>query len=139
MHDSHVCAILDAMKPSPFEQFVTFISVRDLHASDAFYGNLLGLPLALDQGTCRIYRVAGDAYLGVCQRSDAAASQTHGSLILTLVVQDVDGWHRYLADHGVTIEQPPQHNPRFNIYHCFLRDPDGYLVEIQRFLDPAWP
>jgi hypothetical protein len=26
-----------------------------------------------------------------------------------------------------------------NIYHCFLRDPNGYLIEIQRFLDPAWP
>jgi len=25
------------------------------------------------------------------------------------------------------------------IYHCFLRDPNGYLLEIQRFLDPAWP
>lgn len=131
--------MLGAMRSSHFEQFVTFIYVRDLHASDAFYSGLLGLSLALDQGTCRIYRVAGDAYLGICQRSDAVAPPTPGSLILTLVAQDVDGWHRYLADRGVTIEQPPQYNPRFNIYHCFLRDPDGYLVEIQRFLDPAWP
>ncbi|OQY24133.1 MAG: hypothetical protein DRJ03_06405 [Chloroflexi bacterium] len=29
-------------------------------------------------------------------------------------------------------------NPRYNIYHCFLRDPNGYLIEIQRFLDSAW-
>ena len=26
-----------------------------------------------------------------------------------------------------------------DIYHFFLRDPDGYLIEVQRFLDPAWP
>jgi catechol 2,3-dioxygenase-like lactoylglutathione lyase family enzyme len=126
------------MQPSPFQQFVTFIYVRDLHVSSAFYGDLLGLALALDQGTCRIYRVAGDAYLGICLRNDTAASPMLGSLILTLVVQDVDGWHHYLANRGVTVEQPPQYNPRFNIYHCFLRDPDGYLVEIQRFLDPTW-
>ena len=25
-----------------------------------------------------------------------------------------------------------------HIYHCFLRDPNGYLIEIQRFLNPAW-
>ncbi len=127
------------MRPSSFEQFVTFIYVRDIRASDAFYGDLLGLPLVLDQGACRIYRVAGDAYLGVCQQRDAAVAQAPGSLILTLVASDVDGWHRYLAERGVPVEQAPQYNPRFNIYHCFLRDPDGYLIEIQRFLDPEWP
>ncbi len=30
-------------------------------------------------------------------------------------------------------------NPEYRIYHCFLRDPDGYQIEIQRFDDPAWP
>ena len=33
---------------------------------------------------------------------------------------------------------PPALNPEYGIYHCFLRDPNGYLVEIQRFLDPSW-
>lgn len=127
------------MKPSSFDQFVTFIYVRDLHASAAFYENLLGLPLVLDQGSCRIYRVAGDAFLGICQRRDAVAPPPSDALILTLVTHDVDGWHRYLAEGGVVVEKPPQYNPAYNIYHCFLRDPDGYLVEIQRFLDPAWP
>jgi catechol 2,3-dioxygenase-like lactoylglutathione lyase family enzyme len=113
--------------------------VRDLHISAAFYENLLGLPLALDQGSCRIYRVAGDAFLGICQRSDAGDPSPSRALILTLVTHDVDEWHRYLAERGVVVEKPPQYNPVYNIYHCFLRDPDGYLVEIQRFLDPAWP
>jgi len=113
--------------------------VRDLHISAAFYENLLGLPLALDQGSCRIYRVAGNAFLGICQQRDAVAPSPSGALILTLVTHDVDGWHRYLAERGVVVEKPPQYNPVYNIYHCFLRDPDGYLVEIQRFLDPAWP
>ena len=34
--------------------------------------------------------------------------------------------------------RPPAHNPRFGIYHLFLRDPDGHLVEIQRFDDADW-
>ena len=37
------------MKPPSFDQFVTFIYVRDLHISAAFYENLLGLLLVLDQ------------------------------------------------------------------------------------------
>lgn len=27
---------------------------------------------------------------------------------------------------------------RCRIYHCFVKDPSGYTVEIQRFEDPRW-
>jgi catechol 2,3-dioxygenase-like lactoylglutathione lyase family enzyme len=33
----------------------------------------------------------------------------------------------------MTVPKPPAHNPRYGIYHCFLHDPNGYLVEIQSF------
>ena len=59
-------------------------------------------------------------------------------LILTLVTSEVDAWHQYLSDRGVGFEKPPSLNPQYDIYHCFLRDPNGYLIEIQRFNDPAW-
>jgi catechol 2,3-dioxygenase-like lactoylglutathione lyase family enzyme len=32
----------------------------------------------------------------------------------------------------------PAFNADFRIYHCFFPDPNGYLLEIQRFDDPAW-
>lgn len=59
-------------------------------------------------------------------------------MILTLVTSEVDAWHQYLRDQGVSFEGPPALNPKYDIYHCFLRDPNGYLIEIQRFNDPAW-
>ena len=58
-------------------------------------------------------------------------------VILTLVTVDVDIWHGYLACQGVALE-PPTHNPTYGIYHFFLQDPNGYLIEIQRFDDPEW-
>ena len=124
----------------PFDQQVTFLYARDLAASAHFYGDLLGLPLVLDQGPCRIYRVTGDAFLGVCQR--AAAELQPATVIFTFVVDDrdaVDSWYATLADRGVVFEKAPALNPTYNIYHCFLRDPSGYLLEIQTFLDAAWP
>jgi catechol 2,3-dioxygenase-like lactoylglutathione lyase family enzyme len=57
---------------------------------------------------------------------------------LTIVTPEVDGWYRHLRDRGVVFQEPPALNPRYNIYHSFLRDPNGYLIEIQRFLDPSW-
>jgi catechol 2,3-dioxygenase-like lactoylglutathione lyase family enzyme len=124
--------------PRPqLEQQVTFLYTRDLQASAAFYEQVLGLPLVLDQGACRIYRVAGSAFVGICTRPDAPIQPA--GIILTLVTQDVDRWYAYLAAQGVMFEKPPAFNPAYNIYHCFLRDPSGYLVEIQTFRDPAWP
>lgn len=126
------------MTPPSFEAAITFLYTRDLEATAHFYEAVLGLPLALDQGDCRIYRL-GDhappaAMVGFCRRADAPA-QPQG-IILTLLTPDVDGWYAQLRAQGVTFEKPPTLNDAYRIYHCFLRDPNGYLLEIQRFLDP---
>lgn len=114
---------------------ITFCYTPDLERTAAFYAGILGLELVLDQGACRIFRVRGDAYLGFCRRDGAPRPD---GVILTLVSDDVDGWYRSLAARGVSFDKPPAHNPDFGIYHCFLRDPAGYLVEIQRFDDARW-
>ncbi len=118
----------------PIHQQITFVMVRDLKATADFYENKVGLTLAVDQGSCRIYRVVGDAYLGFCERPDSVGP-TNG-VILTLVTPEVDGWYERLAALGVAFDKPPAVHPGYNIYHCFARDPDGYRLEIQRFLDP---
>ena len=125
------------MPHPPIQQQVSFLYTRDLAATAHFYEGTLGLTLALDQGDCRIYRVSRDGFLGFCQRQEAPGHPA--GVILTLVTLEVDEWHRYLSDRGVAFEKPPTLNAKYNIYHCFLRDPNGYLIEIQRFLDPAWP
>lgn len=121
----------------PIDQQVTFLYTHDLEATARFYEEVLGLALALDQGSCRIYHVAGSAFLGFCQREEDP--ERPQGVILTLVTAEVDRWYETLRENGVTFEKPPAHNPRYNIYHCFLRDPNGYLIEIQTFLDPSWP
>jgi catechol 2,3-dioxygenase-like lactoylglutathione lyase family enzyme len=119
------------------DQQVTFLTTRDLDRTADFYENLLQLPLVLDQGVCRIYQVDGAAFIGFCQHLEVA--ERPEGVIITLVSQEVDEWYAYLQAREVPIEKAPALNPKFNIYHLFLRDPNGYLIEIQRFLDPAWP
>lgn len=118
-----------------FDAQITFCYTKDLEKTAAFYEHALGLTLALDQGGCHIYCVASKAFIGFCTRKDAAEPQ---GVVLTLVTDNVDEWHARLAEQGVVFEKAPAFNPDYNIYHCFLRDPNGYLVEIQRFEDPAW-
>ena len=119
------------MPLSSITQQITFLYTRNLPATTNFYEQVLGFPLWLDQGDCRIYQVTGGGYIGFCQRQQTP-EQPEG-VILCLVTEDVDAWWKMLAGKGIEFEKPPQHNPNHNIYHCFVRDPNGYLIEIQRF------
>lgn len=120
---------------SRFDSQITFCYTGDLKETAYFYEKLLGFESVLDQGGCRIYRVAEQAFLGFCERAETAAPD---SVVLTLVTEDVDEWFEELRTAGVVFEKEPAFNPDYNIYHCFFRDPSGYMLEIQRFEDPRW-
>lgn len=123
----------------PTDQQITFLYTRDLETTAHFYNEIMGLPLKLDQGSCRIYQASQTSYIGFCERQDAPNEPPAPGLhqvILTFVTQEVDAWYDCLSRRGVVFEEPPSVNTEYNIYHCFLRDPNDYLIEIQRFLHP---
>lgn len=121
----------------PVDAQITFVLTNDLEESARFYESVLGLPLAVDQGSCRIYCVLESrAYLGICQ-GDATPADLSG-LIITLVTSDVDGWYERIVARGWECEHPPSRNEAYEIYHFFLRDPSGYRIEIQRFERDDW-
>lgn len=120
----------------PISEFIVFLPAPHWEATREFYERVLGLRLALEQVDCVIYQVAGAGYLGFCNRAETP--QPAERVILTLVSSEVDEWHARLLAHGVEITKPPAHNERYQIYHLFARDPNGYLIEIQRFDDPRW-
>ena len=113
--------------------FIGFYPCRDLRRATLFYGRL-GLEVARDQGSCVIFRVAAGAYLGFCEHD--RSSPEHPGLIVTLLVDDVDAAYKQLSAVGAPTEGLPRVNERFGIYHFFARDPEGYRLEVQRFLDP---
>lgn len=115
-----------------FTGLIAFYGAPDLDATHRFYHELLGLPLYKDQGVCRIYEVPGGGMVGFCQHMKVAIEGK--SPIITFLTDDVDGVYAHLEEAGVHADYPPKENPRYNIYHFFVRDPNGYAVEIQRFL-----
>lgn len=115
---------------------IVFLATNNLPDTSDFYEKTLGLPLALDQGKCRIYKVASEGYIGFCEKKEPHPVE---GVIITMVTKDVDEYCDLLRTRGVSFEKEPVFNAEYNIYHCFLRDPNGYQVEIQRFEDPKWP
>ena len=91
----------DNMERSIFEQMITFIYVSDLDQSKRFYEEIMGFPLRLDQGTCRIVEInqKGGGLLGYCAQEKN--SDLANGLIITLVTSAVDNWYDYLIDCGV--------------------------------------
>ncbi|MDT3683327.1 MAG: VOC family protein [Truepera sp.] len=118
------------------DAFLTFLPTHDLDAADGFYRGVLGLELVRDQGTCRIYRVREGAYVGFCLGSPVIPGQHR--VFLTLLVRDVQAAYDELTARGARPSTPVEHVAAFGITRFLVRDPHGYLVEVQRF-DQALP
>lgn len=124
------------MRPShdATSKLITFLYYADLPRAMAFYEEVLGLPLAIDQGWSKIYRITEGGYVGL-------VDETRGShrahpvkpVQICLRVADVDAWQRWLESRGVTILKTAE-SRELGIRVIVLNDPEGYQIEIQSVL-----
>lgn len=120
------------MKDLTIKQLITFLPTQKLEEVEKFYSEHLKLEKILDQGDCLIFKVISGAYIGFCKRN---YEESKNQIILTLVTDQVDDYYQSLIQSGVVCEASPKINEKYRIYHFFIKDPNGYLVEIQQFLD----
>jgi len=121
------------MRELTISQQITFLFTHDLNRTASFYENTLGLELLIDQGSCKIYKVTVEGWIGFCERMNEQLYTSN--IIFTIVTSEVDEWYEKLKAKGVEFDRSPKINEQYNIYHCFFRDPNGYLIEIQKFID----
>jgi uncharacterized glyoxalase superfamily protein PhnB len=115
---------------------ITFFYYLDIHAVIPFYEQVLGFELVLDQGLARIYRIAPNSYFGIVDGNRGHLRyQPKSAALLTIVAEDVEGWHENLAKAGAAALTEVRHGTHCD--HFFFEDPFGYALEIQRFRDPA--
>ena len=116
-----------------FKEFITFLGTKDLKATSDFYQNILGLTVYKDQGVCLIFNINEQSKIGFCSHTSVIHDEK--SPIITLVTEDVDEIYNKIINAGLHIKEKPRINQKFNIYHFFFKDPNGYTIEIQNFLD----
>lgn len=116
-----------------FKEFITFLGTKDIIMTSNFYQNILGLTLYKDQETCLIFNINDQGKIGFCKHISVIHNDK--SPIITLVTEDVDKVYKKLVDAGLKLIEKPKVNHRFHIYHFFFKDPNGYTIEIQKFLD----
>ena len=117
---------------------ITFLTYEHLAAGDHFYRQVLGLPLIEDQGWAKVYRIHGAANVGIVETRRGPVEKPVGAgTLLSIVVEDVDAWYERLKDEPtIEILGPPAMVATILVYSFFLKDPAGYLIEIQAFTDP---
>lgn len=115
------------------ELAITFFYYRDLPSAMRFYEDVMGLPLAIDQGWCKIYQLCPGAHVGLV---DEARGMHRAAPVkpvqLCLRVGDADAWHRYATDHALPALSGIFENAALGIRAFVFEDPEGYQIEIQQ-------
>ena len=123
------------MRPT-INQTVIFTYTDDLTAASEFFRETMELDFVVDQGHCHIFRLNEKSFLGVC---DLPGRPTENAAVtITIVSDDVEGWHRFLTSKGVKYVKEPSHSQKFNVYSSLFISPHGYRIEIQKFDDSRW-
>ena len=116
---------------------ITFLYYHKLEQVIPFYEESLGLELVEDQGWAKIYRVHGDAYLGiVAGKKGLHSPRQENAVLVTLVVDNAAQWYIELQKADVEMLSELQNREDIGIQCFFVKDPGGYTLEIQQFLRP---
>ena len=122
------------MPNQEIEGQITFFYYRNLQGAVDFYENIMGFELAVDQGWSKIFKASDNAYVGVVdERYGYHKASPTKPVMLTLLVPDVDAWYRHFEQKGVISLSQPHDNDELGIRTFLLEDPEGYVIEIQKF------
>ena len=111
---------------------ITFQYYRDLPRAMAFYEDILGFELAIDQGWSKIYRIDGQAHVGLVDETRGMQNWAENKTVqLCLRVPDVDAWHAWAAAHKVDGLTAPKDSAELGIRAFVMNDPEGYQIEVQ--------
>ena len=112
------------------------LHVRDMEASNHFYGELLGLPRLPRPD----FNFDGAWYAFGNQELHLIANPNHDPTPrfythFALRVADAHAAHAALIEAGIAIHSGPGLRPDGAV-QVYILDPDGYLIEITSFPDP---
>lgn len=125
--------------PAPSEGLLVtmFITVRKIARSREFYSEVLGVTVVLEENPC-IVKLANSWIImnpgggptpdkpGITVVNYEPGDTT--SIFLNLRVADISACYRQWCDRGGSFLTPPI--DRGAEIRCYLRDPDGYLIEV---------
>jgi predicted enzyme related to lactoylglutathione lyase len=111
---------------------ITFVYFKNLAKAMAFYEEVLGFTLVIDQGFCKIYQASSNGMVGLVDevRGFHKANDIK-PIILCYRVPDVDEWYAFIKEKGVEIYRDIKTSQEEKIRAFLFHDPEGHVIEIQ--------
>ncbi len=107
------------------------LQVQDLEACERFYVEVLGMQLLRRAHADLVYLTLGNDNLSLSRAKRATGDDPQRLDHFGFVVdrrEDVDAWHAYLKEAGVTLTgEPHDHGDGGRSFYCL--DPDGNSVQ----------
>jgi catechol 2,3-dioxygenase-like lactoylglutathione lyase family enzyme len=114
------------------------LNVRHLEAMKRFYVDLLGFAVEWEPDPDNVYLSSGIDNLAFHRTAGgdsgaagtgAAASPLDHLGVIVRRPEDVDAWAAFLEEQGVVVQAKPRTH-RDGARSCYVRDPDGNVVQI---------
>jgi predicted enzyme related to lactoylglutathione lyase len=120
-------------RPQGASLAITFLYYKNLPAAEAFYRDVMGFDLAIDQGhLAKIMRMADNAHIGLVDEAHGMHKWAETRPVQVCIrVPDVDHWYRHLKSHGVANLSRMFENDAIGIRAFVFDDPEGYQIEVQ--------
>ena len=124
------------MSPPSVNGILTFFYYEDLEKAAEFYEKIMGFQLVQDQKWAKIFKIKDNAYMG-CVDGNIGYHKPDPTkpVMLTLIVDDPDAWYKHFKENGIETLNEPHDNEELNLRIFLLCDPEGYVIEIQKFKD----
>ena len=125
--------------PAPTEGFLVthFITVRSVARSRAFYGEVLGGQVVLEENPCMVklsnsWVIMNPGGPPTPDKPDISVVDNEPgntvSTFMNLRVADIQACYEQWSSRGAEFVTPPI--DRGAEIRCYMRDPDGYLIEV---------
>jgi predicted enzyme related to lactoylglutathione lyase len=113
---------------------VTFLYYDDLERATRFYKDIMGLKITVDQGWAKVLRLTDGANVGLVDGEKGSLRPSKDKpVMITILVPDVDAWYIHFKKLGVPTMSEPHDEPALKLRQFMLKDPEGYVIEIQHF------
>lgn len=111
-----------------------FLYYRDLQKAADFYTKTLGLELVADYTMAKILRITSDSYLILVDaKKGMHTAEEPKTVALAFITDQLDEWYAYLKTTGVKIKYDYNLKPNRPHDGFVIHDPEGYLLEFERF------
>lgn len=111
-----------------------FLYYKDLDKATRFYRETLGMELLADYQMARIVRMTADSYLILVDATKGMhTAEEPKTVAVALLTDQLDEWHTWLGSQGIAPRRP--YAARAGSAHdgFVVEDPEGYLLEFERF------